>query len=523
VQLSDVWQALIGKDAEPPAPLAATAITHIVVDSRAATSGSLFVALRGEKADGNLYVPSAFDRGAVVAIAEPHAAEQPGLCATLIEPDGSFSQRGDVGTRGHGSEQAVSPCPPVPVAEQNAAGGPYIFVVPDSLAALQKLAAYWRAHMPAVAIAITGSVGKTTTKETVANVLTQRYRTLRSEGNLNNEIGLPLTLLRLAPEHERAVLEMGMYSLGEIARLCELARPRIGIVTNVGPTHLERLGTIERIAEAKSELVRSLPSAEDGGVAILNADDVRVRAMAGQTRARVFTYGLNDAADLWADEVTSEGLEGIRFRIHYNGEAFHVHLPMLGRHSVHTALRGAAVGLVDGLSWTEILNGLADVSGQLRLIATPGLHDTTLIDDTYNASPVSMLAALNLLEDIANSKHRCVIVLGGMLELGAYEEEGHRLVGGRAAQVLKAAHAHGYPGRGKLVTVGQRARWIAEEAIAAGLAGADVYPVENNQDALAVLQGLLQPGDIVLVKGSRGQAMEGIVDALSRPRETRTA
>jgi UDP-N-acetylmuramoyl-tripeptide--D-alanyl-D-alanine ligase len=525
VQLSDVWRALIGNDAEPPAPLAATAITKTIVDSRAAESGTLFVALRGEKTHGNLYVPAALAAGAAAAIAEPQVRDVPGLCATLIEPDGSFSQRGDIGTRGHGSEQVVSPCPPVPVAEQSGAGGPYIFVVPDSLVALQKLAAYWRAQMPAVAIAITGSVGKTTTKETVANVLAQRYCTLRNEGNLNNEVGLPLTLLRLAPEHERAVLEMGMYSLGEIARLCELARPRVGIVTNVGPTHLERLGTIDRIAEAKSELVRNLPPAADGGIAILNADDPRVRAMAGQTRARVFTYGLNEAANLWADEVTSEGLEGIRFRLHYNGDDFHVHLPMLGRHSVHTALRGIAAGLVDGLTWQEILNGLADVSGQLRLITTPGLNDTTLIDDTYNASPVSMLAALNLLEDIANSKHRCIIVLGDMLELGTYEEEGHRLVGGRAAEILKGGHLHGHdhPSHGKLVTVGHRARGIAEEALADGLPGADVYPVETNQDALAVLQGLLQPGDIVLVKGSRGLAMESIVDALSRPREARTA
>ena len=170
------------------------------------------------------------------------------------------------------------------------------FVVPDSLVALQQVAAHWRAQRATVAVGITGSVGKTTTKEIVANVLAQRYNTLRSEGNLNNEIGLPLTLLRLTPEHERVVLEMGMYALGEITRLCELARPRIGVVTNVGPTHLERLGSIERIAQAKSELPQALPPAEEGGVAILNADDPLVLAMASLTRARVFTYGLNPEA-----------------------------------------------------------------------------------------------------------------------------------------------------------------------------------------------------------------------------------
>jgi UDP-N-acetylmuramoyl-tripeptide--D-alanyl-D-alanine ligase len=204
-------------------------------------------------------------------------------------------------------------------------------------------------------------------------------------------------------------------------------------------------------------------------------------------------------------------LEGIRFRFHYGREVLHVHLPMLGRHSVHTALRAAAVGLVERLSWTEILAGLQQQRGQLRLMVAPGLRGTMIVDDTYNASPASMLAALNLLEDIINDKHRAVAVLGEMLELGAYEEEGHRLVGGRAAQVAA-----------KLVTVGSRARWIAEEAQAAGMKSIDVHPVANNDDAIAVLLGLIRPNDIVLVKGSRGLAMEAIVDALSETSENRS-
>ena len=221
----------------------------------------------------------------------------------------------------------------------------------------------------------------------------------------------------------------------------------------------------------------------------------------------MFTYGLNEAADLWADEISSEGLEGIRFRFHYGHEAFYIHLPMLGQHSVHTALRGAAVGLVEGLSWAEIIAGLQEVRGQLRLMVASGLRETTMIDDTYNASPASMMAALHLLADIANDDHRSVAVLGDMFELGAYEEEGHRVVGGRAAQVVD-----------KLVTVGPRARWIAEEALADGMARADVYPVDSNADAIAVLQGLIRSGDIILIKGSRGLAMETIVDALSQPK-----
>ena len=480
--LRDIWQALIGPDAAPLGPLADHVIADVVIDSRAAASDHLFVALRGERTDGHLFLRNAFQQGAVAAIAEPSARS---LCdqATFVQADGTL----------------IAP-------EGKAPGLPLIFLVSDSLTGLQRLAAHWRATSPAVAVGVTGSVGKTTTKETVANVLSQHYNTLRSAGNLNNEIGLPLTLLHLTPEHQRVVVEMGMYALGEIARLCELARPRIGIVTNVGPVHLERLGTIERIARAKAELPQALPPADEGGVAILNADDPLVLAMAGLTQARVFTYGLNPEANLWADAVESQGLEGIHLRLHHAGKSFHVRLPMLGRHSVHTALRGAAAGLADGLSWAEILLGLQDVRGQLRLMIVPGLHETTLIDDTYNASPESILAALNLLADIANG-HRLIAILGPMYELGSQAEAGHRLVGGRAAQIVH-----------KLITVGPLARWIADEALACGMQTADVHPVEANTDAIGVLQGMLRPGDIILVKGSRGAAMESIVDALSRPK-----
>jgi UDP-N-acetylmuramoyl-tripeptide--D-alanyl-D-alanine ligase len=496
LHFSDLWSALAAPAARAaPADLAGQAVHAVVVDSRAVQPNDLFVALAGEKTDGHLYLADAFSRGARAAIAEPRAMEL-GVQAAFILPDGTIQRPAAAQGRPWADDAPM----------------PYVFVVPDSLAGLQKVAAHWRDQMPAVAVGITGSVGKTTTKEIVANVLEQRFVTMRSEGNLNNEIGLPLTLLKLAAGVERLVLEMGMYSLGEITSLCRLARPRIGVVTNVGPTHLERLGTIEHIAQAKAELVQALPAAEDGGVAILNADDPLVRAMAGRTSARIFTYGLDDSSDLWADEISGEGLEGIRFRFHYGAEVLHVHLPMLGRHSVHTALRGAAVGLVEGLSWTEIITGLQQQRGQLRLMVVPGLRGATLIDDTYNASPVSMLAALNLLNDICNSdglnRHRAVVVLGEMLELGAYEEAGHRLVGGRAAQIAD-----------KLITVGGRfkpsARWMAEEALSAGMKPADIYATTGKEDAIAVLTGLLRGGDIVLIKGSRALSMETIVDALA--------
>jgi UDP-N-acetylmuramoyl-tripeptide--D-alanyl-D-alanine ligase len=503
LQFSDLWPALVGDGPNQrlaaPAGLAGQAVHAVVVDSRAVQSNDLFIALAGERTDGHLYLADAFSRGARAAIAEPRALEL-GVCAAFILPDGTIQQP-EAAAGQRGADDAPLP---------------YVFIAPDSLAGLQKVAAHWRNQMPAVAVGITGSVGKTTTKEIVANVLEQRFVTMRSEGNLNNEIGLPLTLLKLGAGVERLVLEMGMYTLGEIASLCRLARPRIGVVTNVGPTHLERLGTIERIAQAKAELVQALPPAEGGGVAILNADDPLVRAMAGRTAARIFTYGLDDSSDLWADEISGEGLAGIRFRFHYGDEVLYVHLPMLGRHSVHTALRGAAVGLVEGLSWAEIITGLQHQRGQLRLMVVPGLRGATLIDDTYNASPISMLAALNLLDDICkangSSRHRAVAVLGEMLELGDYEEAGHRLVGGRAAQIAD-----------KLITVGARARWIAEEALSAGMKPADIYATTGKEDAIAVLTGLLRGDDIVLIKGSRALAMESIVDALAANADRTTA
>jgi UDP-N-acetylmuramoyl-tripeptide--D-alanyl-D-alanine ligase len=458
-------------------------IRSAVIDSRLASPGSLFVALQGERRDGHEFVSEAADRGAVAVISE-QVPEIP--CVVLSAADGS------------------------PSASEWQPGVPTCFVVPDSLAALQQAAAFWRRQHDVRVIGITGSVGKTTSKEVVAAVLSQQYNTLKSKGNYNNEIGLPLTLLGLTAEHERVVLEMGMYDVGEIAQLAKISQPQVGVVTNVGPSHLERLGTMERIAQAKSELPRALPPAEQGGVAILNEDDPLVRAMAGETQARVFTYGLSQDADLWADEIDSEGLEGIRFRLHHRRESIHARLPMLGRHSVHTALRAAAVGLVEDLSWGEIVAGLRDQSAQLRLVAVPGPGNSTILDDTYNSSPASCIAALTLLKELAGSEQggRKIAVLGDMYELGAYEEEAHKVVGRRAGAVVD-----------QLVTVGQLGRIIGEEAVKAGMPSESVHVVDTNAEAVGVLLSLIEDasgGDVILIKGSRGLAMEEIVTALQR-------
>ncbi|MCB9078976.1 MAG: UDP-N-acetylmuramoyl-tripeptide--D-alanyl-D-alanine ligase [Anaerolineaceae bacterium] len=470
--LADVIESLTGYRVDAPQP-----ISVVVIDSRAAKPGSLFVALPGEQTDGHNFVAAAFQQGAVAALV--HQA------VDACRPEQTVVV---------GQFAAGQPLPPSPLCLQ----------VNDTLSGLQQVAAFWRSKFSPKVIAITGSVGKSTTKELVWSVLSARYHTLKSAGNQNNEIGLPLTLLKLDASYERAVLEMGMYDLSEIASLCTLARPHIGVVTNVGPVHLERLGTMERITQAKSELVQALPSANEGGVAVLNYDDPRVRPMADLTSARVFTYGLSEEADLWASEVESAGMEGIRFAFHYQDDTIHARVPLLGRHSVHTALRAAAVGLVDGLAWEEIMTGLQSLprSAQLRLVSAAGPNQSTLLDDTYNANPASTIAALNLLDDLAAT--RKIAVLGEMMELGSFEEEGHRKVGCRAADVVDL-----------LITIGPRTRFLVDEARSCGLASSKILELDTNQLAVDYLNQTLEPGNIVLIKGSLSRRMGEIVSALA--------
>lgn len=460
----------------PPA-LGQVAFPEAVIDSRLATPGSLFVALGGEKVDGHDFLADAVARGAKAALVRRDRAaglqlDQP---FALVEPTGA------------GLEGAT----PAAVL---------LIVVEDPLAALHRLAIYHRGQFAPKVIGITGSVGKTSTKEVAAAVLQRRYSTLKNPRSYNNESTLPLTLLQFNASHEVAVLEMGAYVPGDIALLAQLARPQIGIVTNVGPSHMERMGSIEAVARTKSELVRALPP---DGYAILNIDDPRVRAMAEVTPARPFFYGLDPVADLWADQIESRGLAGISFRAHYAGDEVVLKLPLLGQHSVHTALAAAAPGLLLGLGWDAIVDGLRDESAQLRLLAVAARGGATLIDDTYNASPASSMAALNLLAELDG---RRIAVLGDMLELGPVEESAHRLVGRRVAEVAQT-----------LITVGRRARWIADEAALSGLPADQIHSLDSNRAAIELLGGLLQPGDYVLIKGSRGAAMEGIVAALQLP------
>jgi UDP-N-acetylmuramoyl-tripeptide--D-alanyl-D-alanine ligase len=477
--LSDVVEGAGGPRVDA---LAGVPARQVVIDSRLALPGDVFVALRGERVDGHDFVRHALGRGAIAA---------------LVERDLDRATLGE-----HRWLDLVGPGAParLPGVPGEA---PLVIRVANTQAALQRMARHWRLRVGVLnpglrVVGVTGSVGKTTSKELIAQVLSERYRTLKSEGNYNNEIGVPLTLLQLRPEHERAVLEMGMYQRGEIALFASLARPQVGVVTMVAPVHLERLGTLDNIQAAKAELVQALP---EDGVAILNDDDERVRAMAALTKARVVTIGLTPRATVWADDIESRGLSGIAFTLRHAGQSWPAQAPLLGRHSVHTALRAAAVGMVEGLAWEEILAGLRAPAPQLRLAVVEGPHGSLILDDTYNASEESTLAALNLLAEIEEGPR--IAVLGDMLELGDAEAQAHRNVGCRAGIVAQA-----------VVCVGERAAWMAEEAVACGAAPERVFHCADNAAALDVLRGLVREKCVILVKGSRGMKMEQIVAGL---------
>ena len=466
--LADVFEAITTFR-----PQAATVITEAVIDSRQTIPGSLFVAIPGDKVDGHDFVEEAFRRGASFS---------------LIQRDMDASFR-TVDLR------AVSSIESFQGVDFSI---PLCLRVDNTVSALQQIARFWRRKLDLRVIGITGSVGKSTTKEMVAEVLSTRYHTLKSPGNLNNEIGLPLTMLRLSPGYQHAVLEMGFYVPGEIAFLCDIAQPQVGVVTNVGTVHAERAGSQEAIARGKSELVQALPPAPDG-VAILNFDDSWVRQMEEKTKARVFFYGLSPEADLWADRVEGLGLDGIRFRMHYQGETLTVKIPLIGRHSVHTALRAAAVGLTEGMNWQEIIEGLSQGHMQLRLAAVRSENGALLLDDSYNASPESMMAALNLLDELDGRK---VAVLGDMLELGPYERGGHEMVGLRAAQVADV-----------LLTLGERAHIIADAARRTGKCK-NILEFDEVEPLVEWLAGNLTKKDVVLIKGSHGLRMDRITSSL---------
>ena len=425
-------------------------------DSRQVRPGEGFLALRGGRVHGAEFIADALTRGARLILTDRISAADRDLARKV---------------------------------------GAQIWVLDDPLTAVQDAARTWRGRLGVTVVGITGSVGKTTTKEAVAAVLAERYRVLKSPGNLNTEVGLPLTLLSLGPEHQVAVLEMGMYQAGDIAFLCGIARPQLGVVTAVGPSHLERLGSLEAIANAKAELVEYLP---ESGVAVLNGDDPVVSAFDARTRARVVKFGWVRPADVAATDVRMGGLLGTDLRVRAGGECRRLRLGLAGRPGLYAALAAVAVGRVFGLDWVEVERGLLKVSVDQRLAVLPGVGGRRVVDDSYNSSPASLAGALEFLGQLPGRK---LAILGDMLELGPMEAEAHREAGRLAARVLDV-----------LIAVGPRAALMADAAREAGLGA--VYQTSDPAEAAAVARAQSGPGDWVLVKASRGLRLERAVQLL---------
>ena len=439
---------------ETGSDLSETPFHDLVIDSRKVEPGDLFVALRGEQTDGHTYIADAIARGASGLLVRTAPSELPAGMAT--------------------------------------------FVVNDPLSALQAAAKQWRQSLDVNIVGITGSVGKTTTREAIAQVLTRKYQTLESPRNFNSNIGLPLALLGLGTEHRWGVMEMGPYDLAEMQLLCDVGAPNIGVVTNVGPTHLERFGSLDAIEEAKGTLPASLPA---DGIAVLNGDDPRTRRMAARTNARVIFYGQGRDVNVRASDLESHGLDGIVFTLHVDDVATPIQTPLVGAHHVMTALAAAAVASGVGYRPSEIAAALADLHAGVRLRTRRAYSGALILDDTYNAAPLSMKAALDLLAEMPG---RRIAVLGDMLELGDQEEAGHREVGAYSVERCD-----------RLMAIGLRARAIADGAWDAG--HKEIQWFETKDNATAILRNDVGADDVVLVKASHGLALETVVAALVDP------
>lgn len=433
-------------------------VSGVTIDSRNVKTGDLFVAFPGERHDGHEYVLAAAQAGAVGAMV----------------------------TRAVEAPESV-----------------FLLQVDDARSAIAALAGHHRMRFNIPVVGVTGSVGKTTTKEMVAAVLGQRWKTLKSEGNFNNELGLPLTLFRLDEGYEAAVLEMGMRGAGQIASLAGIAHPTAGVITNVGETHIEILGSVAAIAAAKGELAEALPPE---GLLALNADDPYVVAMASRARAKTLFFGRESrhhAADLWASEVETMGLEGIRFRLCGAMEGL-IRVPLPGEHNVLNALGAITVAWGLGLTKEQISGGLmAYQAAPHRLILLRGAEGQHVIDDTYNANPASMRATLRLLGETPCAGRR-IAILGDMLELGSRANEAHREAGAAAREA----------GVDLLIAFGPLSGYVAEGARSAGLDPSHVFAMQHKEQVFERVLELTGRDDVVLVKGSRGMRMEEVVDVI---------
>jgi len=429
-------------------------VTGVSIDSRSLNVGEAFFAIRGHRLDGHGFLADAAARGAACMVVHTLPDDVPANVPLVL--------------------------------------------VEDTTHALGRLAAWHRGRFAIPVVAVTGSNGKTTTKELAAGVLATRWNVLKPERSFNNQWGLPLTLLQLAPEHQAAMLEIGSNAPGEVAALSALAAPTVGIVTTVAAVHTEFLGSLEGVREEKAGLVRALPA---DGVAVLNADDPRVAGMARDTRARVVTYGRGGTAAVRAVGEPVDDERGLRFTLEAGGARQEVTLGLAGRHNVINALAAAAAGVALGIPLADVARGLAAVRPVAGRCVWRQAGAVSILDDTYNASPVSVRAALDTV-DAHRRGRRVIVVLGDMLELGAITDDTHREVG-RAVAALPAD---------EFVGVGRAMQAAVDAAKEAGLT--EARHLTTFEDTVAHLLKRLTAGDLVLVKGSRGMRMERVVDAL---------
>jgi UDP-N-acetylmuramoyl-tripeptide--D-alanyl-D-alanine ligase len=433
----------------------------VSTDTRTIAAASLFVPLAGARFDGHDYIGQAAGAGAA----------------------GVLIQRG--------RESLL----------EKTAGEATVICVEDTLTALGDLARSWRARFPIPVIAVTGSSGKTTTKEMAAAILGREKRLLKNEGNLNNLVGLPLTLFQLNEAHEVAVLEMGTNRRGEISRLTEIAGPTVGVITNVGPAHLEGLKSLETIRKEKGDLFRVM---NNKGTAIINLDDEALAPWAQKWKGKKITFAIQADADVTASRIAHEGEKGTIFKLLMDGASREILLPVLGFHNVSNALAAAAASSAAGATFDAICQGLMafkPVGGRMEVYRLK--NGGTLIDDTYNANPASVAVALKTLQGL-KGECRSTVILGDMLELGGEAEKYHEEIGRNLADT----------GVSKAYLRGDFAKTTAKGAMKRGMKSDQVLVDLNTEETVAHLKACLKAGDWVLVKGSRKMKMEEIVQAI---------
>ena len=443
-----------------------TPFQGVSTDSRTIVEGDLFIALKGPRFDGHHYAVEALGKKAG---------------GVLVEQD----RAGDIRWNGDRSKTVI--------------------VVKDTLSALGEIARDWRRKQGIPVVALTGSNGKTTTKEMVAACLETTFPVLKTKGNLNNLIGVPLTLLTLTEKERVVVLEMGMNVPGEIRRLTEIAEPDVGLITNIQKVHLEGLGSMERLQEEKGELFRTM---RRDGTILVNQDDPRVIELASHYPGQKITFGTEHPAEVMAKEIRLGGVGGTSFTLILEGEAMEMRLPLLGRHFVPNALSAVAIACLFGVDVKQIKEALEDFQPfpmRMEIVSLKG--GITLINDAYNANPYSTELALETLAE-AKGEGRAIAVLGDMLELGSFTKEAHEQIGRKVSELSIDI----------LLTLGEEASTVVESAIRHGFPVKKARMVENHSEAVSLLRETIEDGDWILVKGSRRMAMEKIAEGLAEGR-----